>query len=54
MRMDRMTDEELDAVAGGNRDGGVAGTKGIQMSDVEIDAVAGGNGRDGGVAGTKG
>ncbi len=55
MRMDRMTDEELDAVAGGSRDGGVAGTKGItQMSDAEIDAVAGGGDRDGGVAGVKG
>lgn len=50
----RMTDEELDAVAGGAREtGGVGGVAG--MTADEIDAVAGGaDGETGGVGGVAG
>lgn len=54
--MNRMTDEELDGVAGGATDGGVAGVKGIRSAEIttdELDAVSGGA-TDGGVAGVKG
>lgn len=50
MKIARITDEELDAVAGGATDGGVGGVKGITQD--ELDAVAGGD-TDGGVGGVK-
>lgn len=51
----RMTNEELDQVAGGTDTGGPAGVKGrsFQISDADLDAVAGG-GDSGGPAAVKG
>jgi|JI81BgreenRNA_FD_contig_31_3022854_length_651_multi_20_in_0_out_0_2 hypothetical protein len=51
VKIEPVKDSELDAVAGGERAGGVGGVKGV--SNIELDAVVGGE-RAGGVGGVKG